>query len=70
MCRCDDHGVEVPLFLEELPDGGFVVRSPILPELAAQGKTREDALKTAEADIAALLNRYEEQGKPLPPQFR
>ena len=70
MCRCDDDGVDVPFLLRELPEGGYMVTSPLLPELASQGKTREDAMVAAQTEVVALLNRYEEQGKPLPPQFR
>jgi antitoxin HicB len=70
MCRDDNQPIEVPLNLQPLPEGGYVVTSPILPELQSRGATPEEALRKAHTDLPAVLNSYEEQGKPLPPQFR
>ena len=69
MCRCDDEGVEVPWTVTVAADGSYTVTTPILPELAAHGKTPEDALEKAHANPVAILNRYEEMGKQLPPHF-
>ena len=66
MCRCDDWGVQVPLELTALAEGGYRVTSPLLPELVAQGDSREDALQNAQAALGAVLDLYEELGKPLP----
>ena len=66
MCRCDDWAVEVPLEVKALSEGGFRVTSPMLPELVAHGDTREDALQNAQAALGAVLDLYEELGKPLP----
>ena len=70
MCRDDNQPVEVPLKLSAEPDGSFVVTSPVLPDLHSRGSTPQEALQNANADIPAILNSYEAQGKPLPPQFR
>lgn len=70
MCRCDlDGGVPVPLIVAAKPEGGFTVMSPALPELHAEGTTREEALDNAQAAIGAVLDLYEEEGRPLPGHF-
>ena len=66
MCRCDDWAVEVPLEVKALPEGGYRVTSPMLPELVADGESPEDALQNARAALGAVLDLYEELGKPLP----
>ena len=70
MCQEDSQPVEVPFELKVEPDGTYVVTSPILPELRSRGKTAQQAFLQANVDVPSLLNRYEQQGKPLPPQFR
>ncbi len=66
MCRCDESGVEIPLVLTPRPEGGYKVTSPLLPELIADGDTPEDALNNARDTLGAVLDLYEEQGRPLP----
>ena len=70
MCQDDNHAIEVPLNVVAEPDGTFTVTSPVLPDLRSHGKTREQAVLQANVDIPSILNRYEREGKPLPPQFR
>jgi predicted RNase H-like HicB family nuclease len=70
MCQDDNQPIEVPLQVAAEPDGTFVVTSPLLPELRARGKTAQQAILQANVDIPSILNRYEREGKPLPPQFR
>ena len=70
MCRDDNQPIEVPLKVAAEPDGTFVVTSPVLPELRSRGKTEQQAVLQANVDIPSILNRYEREGKPLPPQFR
>jgi predicted RNase H-like HicB family nuclease len=70
MCQDDNQPVEVPLNVVPQPDGTFVVTSPVLPELRACGKTAQQAVLQANVDIPSILNRYEREGKPLPPQFQ
>jgi predicted RNase H-like HicB family nuclease len=50
-------------------EGGYVVSSPVLPELHAEGATPEEALSNARAAIGAVLDLYEEQGRELPGHF-
>jgi antitoxin HicB len=69
MCRCEGGGVEVPLVVTPEPNGGYKVTSPVLPELIAHGKTVEDALSDAQVHLCAVLDLYEEQGRPLPAEF-
>ncbi len=69
MCRCDSWGVDVPLVVTQQPEGGYKVTSPVLPELIAHGNTVEEALTDAQANLGAVLDLYEEQGRPLPAQF-
>jgi predicted RNase H-like HicB family nuclease len=42
------------LRIEPLDEGGFVITSPDLPGLAAQGRTRAETLETAQ-DVARRL---------------
>lgn len=65
------HGVyKVPLMLAPQPDGGWVVTSPVLPELLTEGDTIESALGNVEDAIAAVLELYEDLGKALPENLR
>jgi antitoxin HicB len=67
MCGCDDSGgLQFELILKPEPDGGFSVSSPSLPELIAYGRTKEEALNHAQESLGAILDLYEEQGRPLP----
>lgn len=70
MCQDDNQPIEVPLNVVAEPDGTFVVTCPFLPELRACGKTAQQAIVQANYDIPSILNRYEREGKPLPPPFR
>jgi len=60
----------VPLVLEPEPDGGYTVTSPGLPELITAGKTVEEALHNARDAFAAVLEIYEDEGRPLPEAVR
>ncbi len=66
MCRCEDGAYEIPLAVTSKPEGGYKVTSPALPELVAEGETREEALSNVQAALSAVLDLYEEIGKPLP----
>lgn len=47
-------------------DGGFVVTSPIVPELITQGDTREEAIEMARDAMLAALQGYMHQRKAFP----
>jgi antitoxin HicB len=61
--------LEIPLTLELQPDGGFLVTSPVLPELITEGDTVEEALANAQDALDVVLEIYEDKGKPLPPRL-
>ncbi|MBI2816972.1 MAG: type II toxin-antitoxin system HicB family antitoxin [Acidobacteria bacterium] len=63
MCRGEDWAYEVPLVATQKAEGGYRVTSPTLPELVAEGDTREDALSSAQTALGAVLDLYEEKGK-------
>jgi antitoxin HicB len=58
---------KLPLLFEPQPEGGFTVTSPLLPELVTEGDTLADALDNARDALAAVIEIYQETGRPLPP---
>ena len=56
----------IPLILDPLPEGGYTVTSPPLPELITEGDTIAEALANAEDAFAAVVEIYEDRGRPLP----
>ena len=61
---------KIPLKLIPQPEGGYIVLSPLLPELVTEGDTAEEALEHAQDALAAVLEAYEDLGRPLPPELR
>ncbi len=57
---------KVPLVLEPQPEGGFTVTSPLLPELVTEGDTADDALNNVRDALAAVIETYQDLGRPLP----
>ena len=57
---------KVPLVLEAQPEGGYTVTSPVLLELITEGDTLEEALDNVRDALAAVVELYEDLGKPLP----
>jgi antitoxin HicB len=60
---------KVPLILEAQPEGGYTVTSPALPELLTEGDTLEEAVEHVRDALAAVVELYEDFGKPLPGHF-
>ena len=56
----------IPLVLTPQPEGGYIVTSPLLPELITEGDTVSDAVANAEDAFAAVVGIYEDRGRPLP----
>ena len=56
----------IPLTLDPQPEGGYTVTSPLLPELITEGDTVSGALANAEDAFAAVVEIYEDRGRPLP----
>jgi antitoxin HicB len=57
---------KIPLILTPQPEGGFTVTSPLLPELLTEGDTLDEALGNARDALAAVVEAYEDLGRPLP----
>ncbi len=64
------HVYKLPLVLEPQPEGGYVVTCPLLPELITEGDTVEEAIYNANDALAAIIEAYEDLGKPLPPALK
>ncbi len=56
----------VPLIFSPQPEGGFTVTSPTLPELVTEGDSLEEAYANVRDALAAVLELYADQGRPLP----
>jgi antitoxin HicB len=61
---------KVPLILTAQPEGGYTVTSPALPELVTEGDTAEEAATSVHDALEAVLELYEDLGKPFPPNIR
>jgi antitoxin HicB len=61
---------KVPLVLTAQPKGGYTVSSPALPELITEGDSLQDALEHVQDALEAVLELYEDLGKPLPAALR
>ena len=57
---------KIPLVLSPQPEGGYTVTSPVLPELVTEGDTPDQVMMNARDALAAALELYEDQGRPLP----
>ena len=57
---------KIPLIFAPQPEGGFTVTSPLLPELVTEGDSVEDALDNARDAVAAVVEAYQDWGRPLP----
>jgi antitoxin HicB len=56
----------VPLVFTPQPEGGFTVTSPVLPELLTEGDSLEEAYGNVADALAAVIEIYQDQGRPLP----
>jgi antitoxin HicB len=57
---------KLPLILAPQPEGGFTVTSPVLPELVTEGDTVKEALANVQDALAAVIEIYQDLGRPLP----
>ena len=57
---------KVPLVLTAQPEGGYTVTSPVLPELVTEGDTLEEAVNNVKDALVAVMETYEDLGRPLP----
>ena len=58
--------LKIPLMLSPQPEGGYVVTSPLMPELHTEGDTADEAVANVQDALAAVIELYEELGRPLP----
>ena len=57
---------KLPLVLTPQVEGGYTVTSPLLPELVTEGDSVADALNNVKDALAAVLELYDDLGRPLP----
>ncbi len=57
---------KIPLTLAPQPEGGYTVTSPLLPELLTEGESAEEALEHVKDALAAVVEIYQDLGRPLP----
>ena len=57
--------MRLSLTLEPQPEGGYIVTSPLLPELVTEGGTLREAQANVEDAFAAVKEIYEDRGRPL-----
>jgi len=57
---------KLPLVLRPQPEGGFTVTSPLFPELLTEGVTIHEALENVQDALAAVIELYQDLGRPLP----
>ena len=61
---------KVPLLLTRQPEGGYTVTSPVLPELVTEGDTADEAVANVQDALAAVLELYQDMGRPIPANLR
>ena len=59
--------IKIPLVLSPQPEGGYTVTSPLVPELLTEGDTPEEVMENLKDAIQAVIELYEDLGKPIPP---
>jgi antitoxin HicB len=61
---------KLPLVLTPQPGGGYTVTSPSLPELVTEGDTVEEVIGNVRDALAAVVELYDDVGKPIPSRLR
>ena len=57
---------KLPLVLTPQVEGGYIVISPLLPELVTEGDSVDDVLNNVKDALAAVVELYEDLGCPPP----
>lgn len=57
---------KIPIVMTPQPEGGFTVTSPLLPELLTEGDSLDEALENVKDALAAVIEIYEDTGRPFP----
>lgn len=55
---------KIPLVFAPQVEGGYTVTSPLLPELVTEGETVDEALANVRDALAAVIEIYEDLGRP------
>jgi antitoxin HicB len=58
--------LKIPVVLAPQPEGGFCVTSPLLPKLHTEGDTADEVVSHVQDALAAVIEPYEDLGRPLP----
>ena len=58
---------KLPLILNPQPEGGYTITCPILPNLITEADTLDEVAHNVDDALAALIEAYEDLGRPLPP---
>ena len=61
---------KLPLVLEPQPEGGYTITCPLLPNLITEADTLDQVQANVADALAALIEMYEDLGKPLPPALQ
>jgi antitoxin HicB len=61
---------KLPLILDPQPEGGYTVTCPFLPELITEGDSVEEAIHHANDALAAIIEAFQDLGRPLPTILR
>jgi antitoxin HicB len=61
-----DRIMKLPLLLEPVEEGGWVVKSPIIPELITEIDHLDEIDKKIKDAVAAAKELYEDMGKEFP----
>jgi antitoxin HicB len=61
--------LKVPLVLEPQKEGGWTVKSPILPELITEFDDLKQLDEVVRDAINAVMELYEDTGKEFPPSL-
>ena len=57
---------KIPLVLTPQVEGGYTVTSSLLPDLVTEGDSLSEALAYVRDALAAVVELYQDQGRPLP----
>jgi len=57
---------KIPLVLTPQPEGGYLVTSPLVPELVTEGDSVDEAMENAKDALSAVIELYQDTGRTLP----
>jgi antitoxin HicB len=57
---------KIPLVITPQSESGFMVTSPILPELVTEGDSIEEVLINVQDALQAIVEAYQDTGRELP----